>query len=102
MGHLPSARDLPLVGHPQQPPGVVPEPPPPASACTPLPFWGSRPRTERRGQGSRAPPRAFETGSATHIHGGLELVYLPVAEEGGDVLEVPQPLHASLMAHPRQ
>jgi len=33
--HLSPARDLPLVGDPQQPPGVFPKSPVPASACTP-------------------------------------------------------------------
>jgi len=36
--HPSPARDLAFVGDPQQPPGVVPEPPAPASACT-HPLW---------------------------------------------------------------
>ena len=40
-------------------------------------------------------------GRPAPVYGGLQLLYLPLAQRGSDALEVPQPLHAHFMAHTR-
>ena len=40
--------------------------------------------------------RAGQAGLAARVHGGLQLVYLPVADVGDDAPKVPQPPHAPL------